>query len=220
MNKHSEHPIGCSKFAELRPPNCVLDGASGTHSVCVCTYHQNVKLMVDAINLGGLTQGSLKTYQECLNAVVCADPTSSCYLDECTECPGLQPLADILENYFDEASIAEVEYRSWTTTDKAELRTFKMKAYEFVEEFCNKLKVLKPHHFIAKQQSAYYAKRKENLLPGEVLVQLDFSENYAFVAQDAAQSFHYNNDQCTVHPVVYYYCDESVVLRHKSILIR
>ena len=32
--------IGCSKFAELRPPHCILAGASGTHSVCVCTIHQ------------------------------------------------------------------------------------------------------------------------------------------------------------------------------------
>ena len=35
----SEHPdvkVGFSKFAELRPKECVLAGATGTHSVCVC----------------------------------------------------------------------------------------------------------------------------------------------------------------------------------------
>ena len=39
--------VGFSKFAELRPTcnHCVLAGASGTHSVCVCTIDQNVKLM-------------------------------------------------------------------------------------------------------------------------------------------------------------------------------
>ena len=37
--------VGFSKFAELRPKHCVLAGASGTYSVCVCTIHQNVKLM-------------------------------------------------------------------------------------------------------------------------------------------------------------------------------
>ena len=37
--------IGFSKFAGLRPKHCVLAGASGTHSVCVSTIHQNVKLM-------------------------------------------------------------------------------------------------------------------------------------------------------------------------------
>ena len=39
---YPDRKIGFSKFAELRPKHCVLAGASGTHSVCVCTIHQNV----------------------------------------------------------------------------------------------------------------------------------------------------------------------------------
>lgn len=38
--------IGFSKFASLRPKHCVLAGASGTHTICVCTIHQNFKLMM------------------------------------------------------------------------------------------------------------------------------------------------------------------------------
>lgn len=29
--------IGFSKIVELRPRNCIITGASGTHAVCVCT---------------------------------------------------------------------------------------------------------------------------------------------------------------------------------------
>jgi len=43
--KYRDQKIGFSKFAELRPKECVLDGSSGTHSVCVCTLYQNMKLM-------------------------------------------------------------------------------------------------------------------------------------------------------------------------------
>ena len=42
--------IGFSKFAELRPKQCVLAGSSGTHCVCVCTIHQNVKLMLNKLH--------------------------------------------------------------------------------------------------------------------------------------------------------------------------
>lgn len=35
-----------SKFCELRPKHCVLAGANGKHSVCVCTTHQNTKRMI------------------------------------------------------------------------------------------------------------------------------------------------------------------------------
>lgn len=40
-------PIQFSKFASLRPAHCILAGKSGTHVVCVCTIHQNVKLMLE-----------------------------------------------------------------------------------------------------------------------------------------------------------------------------
>lgn len=50
-----EYLIGLTKFAELRSKWCVLAGSSGTHSVCVCTMHQNFKTMIDAANLGRLT---------------------------------------------------------------------------------------------------------------------------------------------------------------------
>ena len=42
--------IGFSKFASLRPKWCIPVGPKGTHSVCVCTSHQNLKLLLDAAN--------------------------------------------------------------------------------------------------------------------------------------------------------------------------
>ena len=48
--------IGFTKFTELRPPNCVLAGSSGTHNVCVCVHHENVKLMLSAMDIENLTK--------------------------------------------------------------------------------------------------------------------------------------------------------------------
>ena len=36
-NQHPDLKVGFSKFASLQPRECILAGASGTHSVCVCT---------------------------------------------------------------------------------------------------------------------------------------------------------------------------------------
>ena len=44
--EHPDAEIGFTKFSILRPKHCVLAGSSGTHSICVCSYHQNVKLMI------------------------------------------------------------------------------------------------------------------------------------------------------------------------------
>lgn len=46
--KYPTLKVGFSKFASLRPPQCILAlDSGGTHSVCVCIYHQNVKLIFD-----------------------------------------------------------------------------------------------------------------------------------------------------------------------------
>ena len=50
------------------------------------------------------------------------------------------------------------------------------------------------------------------------MVTADFSENYSFVLQDAAQGFHWNNSQATLHPFVAYFLDSGEV-RHLSYVI-
>ena len=49
--KYPDHKVGFSIFCSLRPKWCVLAGPKGTHSVCMCTIQQNVKLMLSAIDL-------------------------------------------------------------------------------------------------------------------------------------------------------------------------
>ena len=48
--KHRNVNIGFSKFCALRSKWCVLVGSKMTHSVCVCRTHQNVALLVDAMD--------------------------------------------------------------------------------------------------------------------------------------------------------------------------
>lgn len=57
--------IGFSTFARLRPSYCVLAGSGGTHSVCVCTYHQNPKLQLAALGERGLSYNCLLDYFVC-----------------------------------------------------------------------------------------------------------------------------------------------------------
>ena len=48
--KHPNVNIGFSKFCALRPKCCVFDGPKMTHSVCVCSAHQNIALLVDEMD--------------------------------------------------------------------------------------------------------------------------------------------------------------------------
>lgn len=114
-----------------------------------------------------------------------------------------------------DASIFRVQYSSWTATNRSTLQTLIVGATDFIEELCNKLTILKPYSFVTKQQSQFIVDRKNNLSEGEVAVGFDFSENLKYVMQDASQAFHFNNEQCTAFPVVYYY-KEGAEIQHKS----
>ena len=72
--KYPDHKIRFSKLAEL---HCVLAGASGTHSVCVCTIHQNVKLM---LLIQEMQIPELATYHHWLAKIMCNPPHPKCYL--------------------------------------------------------------------------------------------------------------------------------------------
>ena len=198
------YKVGFSKFAELRPKHCVLAGASGTHSVCVCTIHQNVKLMVLAVELR-----ELPTYHHYIAKILCNLPLPGCYLGDCSFCK------DHLTTCLDENLVDYVTFKQWVSVDRSTLETLTVPVDEIL---CDKLELLHPHCFIASEQARFFKECKSNLVPGEVLVTADFSENYSFVLQDAAQGYHWNNAQATIHPFVAYYTDAEKLCHLSSYL--
>ena len=207
--KNRNTKSGFSNFAMLRPKECVLAGASGpTHSVCVCTVHNNVKLMMSNAMMEAMTAEEavpLKHYGHALAMTMCNPALPSCHLGECLVCPGKEPLKDMLTKCFEENDVDEVEFKQWVSTDRSKLETMVQPIDDFIDTFLEKLDNLRRHDFIAKQQSIFLNERKETLKEGEFLVIGDFSENFSFVVQDEAQSFHWNNSMATLHPFVYHH---------------
>lgn len=176
--------------------------------------------MLDAINISQLTrhlEHPIHDYKDCLNLLMCKNPSVACHFNECSECPSEQVLSDIVEELLSKTLVIDVLFSTWQTTDRATLNTQKVTVEEFLTQLTSKLKQLKPHNFIVKEQAKFMSMKKDNL-EGEVLIQLDFAENYAFVVQDAAQAFHFNNDQCTIHTIVYYYRAEKE-LKHRCMIV-
>ncbi|CAF2145756.1 unnamed protein product, partial [Rotaria magnacalcarata] len=221
--KYPNTRIGFSKFAELRPKECVLAGSSGTHCVCVCTIHQNVKLMIvgshmDDLQLEEETETPIKNYKHALATIQCNPFLPACPMGECKNCPGVATLKEWLFQCFENKGIEEIEYKQWTTTDRLQLQTFVQSTDEFIERFLKSLKTLAMHDFIAQEQAKYLEWKKSNLADGEFLVIGDFSENYSFIIQDAAQGFHWTNNQATLHPFVFYFKTDGE-LRHGSYVL-
>lgn len=102
--------IGFSKFASLRPPECILAlNNLGTHSVCVCAYHQNVKLIFYAMKR---TMG-MDTYRDLLKKMLCVSPDIDCYLNHCQNCPGIKEMERFLNQLLEANEIGNVSYKQW-----------------------------------------------------------------------------------------------------------
>lgn len=73
-----------------------------------------------------------------------------------------------------------VTYAQWVHTDRTTLVTHEEPLAEYLETLCDKLNALTAHHFIAKAQSAFLKKEKQNLAPGTCIVLGDFAEVNSF----------------------------------------
>ena len=85
------------------------------------------------------------------------------------------------------------------------LVTLELPLEEFLEEIVSTIENLQSHHFISITESSFLHNLKENLLQNQIIILLDFAENYSFISQDAAQGFNCNNSQATLHPFIIYY---------------
>jgi hypothetical protein len=206
--------IGRSKFCELRPKWCVIAGASGTHTVCVCSYHQNIKLMIVGANLN-------IDYKDLLEELTCDINNYKCMMNECDECGDVKGLLEtLLQSEEIEEMPDNIEYKQWVTVDRAEMVTIQKPRDDFFESLVQKAKDLKSHHYVSKVQSTSFKNLKNSLTKEECVVIADFSENFTFVMQDEIQSYHWVNKQATVHPFVYYYFDDDVgIVKSRSLCI-
>ena len=151
---HEDHKIGLSKFCELRPKEIVLPNGRGTHNVCVCESHQNVKLSLDNSGLSKSNPLNLSdpSYKGYIDLLTCSEATEKCFLGDCKKCKtkDTSEYENLIIEHLEKLG-NEIKIHQWENTDRSNLIVKLMPVDEFVQYLFTKLKDLKSHHFIAKQ---------------------------------------------------------------------
>ena len=176
---YPEHKVGFNKFCELRPKWCLTVDSSGSHSVCVCSYHQNAKLMCSA-----LPNSHLIYYKDLMKVCVCNIDSRNCMFHLCSNCPGKINLKTYLENVFEKNDFDfddQITYKQWVSTDRTALITVQTSISEFIETLSETLYNLCHHHFIKEAQSSYLSETKQTLDQYTCIILMDFAENYSFL---------------------------------------
>lgn len=107
-----------------------------------------------------------------------------------------------------------ITFRQWITNgsddrgkdnQRCALKTFNLSSVDFIDEFCRQMIKLTLHHFTWINQRNYFRNAKEkaqnNPKGNEVVIQVDFAENFATVYQNEIQNKYYFKDQVTLHNV-------------------
>ena len=115
-----EIKISLSTFAKLRPRCCIPVGSKGTHNVCVCHIHQNMRLKFIGMNnelhkIGAECDHSVR---DVCKRMVCENSVSACFLFEVKDCPGVKSTVERFAQLFSDHGIEKITFKSWKKTDR------------------------------------------------------------------------------------------------------
>ncbi|KAK2727367.1 hypothetical protein QYM36_008007 [Artemia franciscana] len=164
--------IGFSKFCSIRPKWQVLAGSAGTHTVCVCSIHQNMKLLLEAVKIE-------ESYKDLIKMLVCNVENSECMLHHCDNCLSDDALIEYLTAKLSEDYDLEEEIiiSQWVNTDRTEMVKQSISVEGFISLLSKLVENLIPHSYITKSQSKTFKKLKEDPPLNTAIVVMDFSEN-------------------------------------------
>jgi hypothetical protein len=215
LEKYENFQLSITTFAKLRPKNCIFAGSKETHQVCLCIYCTNLKYCLKG---GGFLQKfNKKSYHEVVQIITCPSPTEKCYNSECSQ--GIQSFLDRFRELLIENAEYEIAFLEWTTENRVTLMTRSEEIEDFLENLKHCLEIFLPHYFTKIHQQEFLTRTKNNLKKGEVLVLLDFSENYTFTIQDSIQSYYFHTPQCTIVTFEIYYKDDDDQLKNCSFAV-
>ena len=141
--KHPNVNIGFSKFSALN----VLTGSKMTHSVCVCSAHQNVVLLVDAMDWD-------LTYKDLIKKIVCNPESNKCLIHRCESCPDTAILKEFLDQELTELEDdEEFNYCQSDSADRATLATITATYEEHKETLADVIDDLTRYSYIANCQA-------------------------------------------------------------------
>ena len=184
--------IKSSKFYELWLKNVLLSSEM-PHNVCVCKYHANFNFLVEAIHKK--VSSFPVNHADLLNLVCCDIESEKCMTNECDKC--IMNLHIKIDGEVDTSEI--VQWKQWTEDDcRPKFIVSDGTIDEALTELQAQLKKFKEHYFVKRLQSATFKDMKTSVNDDEVILQIDFVENYLALTQDEIQSAHWSHKQITV----------------------
>lgn len=180
--------IGLSKFCELRPRRVKLFD-NIPHNVCVCSYHENIRLLLVALKEHTQLSVDFKSF---IDQITCDSSEKTCMSRQCTNCENK------LDNYKPMNPTDTVRYQQWQNKEKVEKVDIIGTVNDAFMELKRQLKEFLIHTYVKRKQAAYMTSLISKCSEENVVLQVDFSENATIASQNETQSAHWSHGQATL----------------------
>ena len=185
-----EYPnkVGLSKFCELRPKHVKLFDHI-PHNVCVCSYHENVCLLLVALKEHTALSVDFHRF---IHQVTCDPERKECMSSKSTECKSY------VDTFTPTNPDDTVKYQQWQNNDKVEKVDILATIGDVFAELKKQLRYFLVHTYVKRKQAAHMAALISKCDEENVVLQVDFSENATITSQNEIQSAHWNHGQATL----------------------
>lgn len=218
--------ISQKTFARYKP-FWVVKPSCESRNTCACEEHSNIHFKIQ--KLFQMKVLKEKNLAELVGQIMCDENSATCAWGICKKCRNTR-IPITIGDMDCEVSWFKWE-KSYEDKENKKVGSCRVKVIKKIEkhtsletlnnEFQLELKKFKKHYFNVKTQYQAYRMYKENFKPFEVLIHIDFSENFACKLAEEVQMFHFgaSRNQVTIHTGVMYLkkCEKVMVISFATI---
>lgn len=207
-----DNAVSYSTFTRLRP-FWIMAARPKDRETCLCQKHENIQLKIE--KLFSLKLISSKNAESLLQTVCCDVNNKGCMYRDCSQCG--EKSIEFSQSHSSDDDV--VVWAEWVTESdtyekgteiKPVKRTIKKTQRGTVHELKSKLvsdmATFSTHVFNIRHQFRAYRHLKETLAHDEIVVHIDFSENWSCKYASEIQKMHFgaSQRQATIHTGVAY----------------
>lgn len=192
--------IGLSKFSSLRPSHILLR-RDIPHNVCLCQKHENIRFLLEALKDKGFNlEPKLKDF---IKTAVCDEENETCMNGDCNRCPMLD---GIFTN--DDLLHEPCTWKKWINTPQCQLARNEGTTQDCIQDLKSTLPIFLQHVFVKRKQSQEFKTKRDGLNSEQLILQIDFAENFSCKEQNEIQAAHWNHGQVTIFTAVSWFLED------------
>ena len=158
--------------------------------------------------------GKRVTMRNLLHNIICDEDGDNCRLSSrkqsnfsCDDCEQKQQkFKEVLLNKLQEEELDIVQYIQWDFDDGRQRETRELEANKFVDKFIEDMNLYKAHQYMTDKQFDTMEDLKHNLPKHQIVMWLDYAENFQPPTQREVQTAHFkNNTQISLLGAYCYY---------------